>query len=1339
MAEFRALFVGIKQYKNEKITNFATVIDNDFANLSASLQGIGFQQPEIISTDDPDFVTGNEFKFGVREFFQKTKTPDTLVIYITGHGLHVDNKDYLLLSRAKPSVPEGLLDDCLELDFIDYLRNSTAKNVIVMIDACREAIDYGTKSVKPFLWNKAKVEKVGLQNYLTLYACSPGELANYQTEEQGGYSFFTRAFCSALNAKNYKLRDILDHTNSELDDMVKRLGRSSQSVNFTTDSGDTSFLDIVIGDVAKLASHQNQYSSWQKSVISSELWQFGNITESNDIEAFRTAVDSIVSACWQQYQQAQSVLPDNPWFDSKLPIRVLNRNCLLLQRIKNDFKPTQSELLILLVAPFVREALIAKELQHYASVDIRRLQDEGKTADVYSSRFQQALKANEALTRKCQSLLDRGQDTDFYAVVYWLVYKAVKRNPLLWQLADDTLLKQAFVELDDNIPHIAETLTATRAIEFARIIFSDPERIEMSDRAHAFQDIVQCGGELPEKSVKEKALAYLALLSGRLAIDSNQLPDLLVDHIGLTEVLTPVQIIKATNKVSWQAVNHSLDLKLSCEHQAIDMALLEHIQQANMVLDTLHSKTKNNSRLNEGLKTLPPRLTSDALTAKVIDKEPVYQKPHIHFRLAQQQVQQLLMGTQLYGDANLAIRELYQNALDACRYRQARLQYIKATHANSELLNQWQPQITFTQQVDEQGRAYVECEDTGIGMGMRELSGCFAQAGRRFHDTPEFLEEQASWREHDIELYPNSQFGVGVFSYFMLADEIEITTTRMDKQGKLSHTIEARVSSAGSLFRVVEKPHQGTAGTCIKLILKPNIAEKLSTFETLTELLWIADFPTKVTEADNSEGNQDSDKVNRKQSERIKEFNWQPQQLYIPSSVAAKVVKTANKNFWWYKAVDNDSYTSRSEYSHDQAAILCDGLLTKTHSNFFGTLINLTAKHYPKLTVDRKRTVNDIDYSHWQQVAIKQIPPLIDAKFIDYDYLFRMNGSRYERAFNVIFELTLALFEAKMVIPIALRKEGFYREEFDHIVDINFSHYGLSQNDLELFENITCNDEENNKFRESIIRELEHIEEKLKYIVDSKCVIKARHHRFIQWHELISSKLKQPNSITKQFPEVYESISKHYLSKITCLPIYEWMEVIPRGQLSLKQLLAISEYNGFSIQRNVYLINRDAKHLYQTPNIDCVDDLYGNNLTVLALDNHDKVTLKGLALAAVVNETTIAQVLDHCQTLFQAKLLSFNQAIKNDILHYQFDEQDVYLIRKIFRFYWNNLPHSVEALNHYLSAKLEFHYTKLEEYEQYYLSNTTKKVTDLKIRLQRFLDIGLTLDFELDELDKNLI
>ncbi|MFD0854338.1 hypothetical protein ACFQ07_19020, partial [Actinomadura adrarensis] len=222
------------------------------------------------------------------------------------------------------------------------------------------------------------------------------------------------------------------------------------------------------------------------------------------------------------------------------------------------------------------------------------------------------------------------------------------------------------------------------------------------------------------------------------------------------------------------------------------------------------------------------------------DDQPLFQGAS-RFRLDERRVQDLLMGEQLYQDRGLAIRELYQNALDACRYRRARLAYLTR---RGDWADDWTGRIQFTQGT-ENGRAYLECRDNGVGMTEAVLTEVFAQAGARFTDLSDFLAEAAEWKNADppVQLYANSRFGIGVLSYFMIADEIEVITRPMGRGQAPQPTLKVSIFGPGHLFRIRELPQDRLPGTTIKLYLRdPDSAP--SCVEELRGLLGIAEFAT---------------------------------------------------------------------------------------------------------------------------------------------------------------------------------------------------------------------------------------------------------------------------------------------------------------------------------------------------------------------------------------------------------------------------------------------------------------------------------------------------------------
>ncbi|MFD0429518.1 hypothetical protein ACFQ60_23070 [Streptomyces zhihengii] len=226
----------------------------------------------------------------------------------------------------------------------------------------------------------------------------------------------------------------------------------------------------------------------------------------------------------------------------------------------------------------------------------------------------------------------------------------------------------------------------------------------------------------------------------------------------------------------------------------------------------------------------------------------VYESTDLRFRLADDRIQELLMGEELYGDPALAIRELYQNALDACRYRDARTAYLRRTAHG--FTGRWEGRIDFVQG-EEGGRPYIQCTDNGIGMGERELREVFSHAGMRFADLPEYIDELAAWQAEGIELHPNSRFGIGVLSYFMLADDLQVTTCRLDREGHPGNRLRVDIAGPGALFRIQDLGRGHEAGTTVRLWLRdPDTA--VSAKEVLRRLLWISDY--RVTAGDTGAG-----------------------------------------------------------------------------------------------------------------------------------------------------------------------------------------------------------------------------------------------------------------------------------------------------------------------------------------------------------------------------------------------------------------------------------------------------------------------------------------------------
>lgn len=169
------------------------------------------------------------------------------------------------------------------------------------------------------------------------------------------------------------------------------------------------------------------------------------------------------------------------------------------------------------------------------------------------------------------------------------------------------------------------------------------------------------------------------------------------------------------------------------------------------------------------------------------------------FQLDYDRIVTLLMGTELWGDPAVVFRELLQNALDACYHRKALSTKLGPTYA---------PKICFATKHRWDGsrdEMVLTCEDNGAGMDQHIIENFLMRIGRSYYRSREF-------RQQNLDFHPISQFGLGVMSYFMLADSVRIDTQRFETSNSRKQPLSVEVSSAGRyvVIRPTDQPREGT-------------------------------------------------------------------------------------------------------------------------------------------------------------------------------------------------------------------------------------------------------------------------------------------------------------------------------------------------------------------------------------------------------------------------------------------------------------------------------------------------------------------------------------------------
>ncbi|HEX8065263.1 MAG TPA: caspase family protein [Thermoleophilaceae bacterium] len=908
-----ALLIGIEKYTSDDFGDLPTV-PLDLERLKEVLEMSSYEVDVRTEGLGPDQIDGHLTAFLTRPEAEGA----TVVIYLSGHGLHVEGNDYLVPASAYSRMHvESNTQLLVNTDLRSKLQGSKASLVVLFVDACRENVKSDRKAVATPAYGAHLAEKHH-PRLVTVFGCEPHGYCHFREKELNA-SIFAEALCKSFHPGTdaRTVRGVIEAAGRQVEELVAHyLPGREQRVN-------RSYETSVSADVLDREICAGTPDPWAAAVEESPLWK--RSTEEPDPELVRAVTDTARSA-WRLRDTALEARAD-PWSDRNFPIRCLENATLLLGP---EVQLHPAEVAMLVAAPFVREAMFATGILHFLPGD----------RDDTSSEVREQVDAACQLFPRLDAKRRRLPSEESHAVKSWLIHRAILRRVELWEDPKLGALTERLGRTVD-VPIKAKTTgrqlqalamhVAAGRDELQRESDSDRPELEPSYK------IVRTDGR--QIVLRSKALAALLALAGQLAVDPRLLSDVVPSHLDPQEDLHPEDLMEVLDRQVFWSLDpgrRTLTLNAACPHPAIHLALQEQLGGIEELLDQAQRLREESSEdLVEPIAGLPYRIDGRGL--QPVDNDDGgkrYETPLLTFRLAHNEIRDLLMGVRLYGDPALAIRELYQNALDACRYRKARSAYRNVEYRGL---------IQF-RQGEAGGRPFIECEDNGVGMGKYELEQVFSRAGRRFVHTPEFLWERAKWRRErpDIELWPNSQFGIGVFSYFMLADEIEIATARVSRRSlEPSEVLDVHISSSGSLFRIRRIPREGHGGgTTVRLYLRaPEESESdadagtVSCIETLHNLLRYSEFDVTCEEGGKRE-------------------EWIAGRLKVPDLIDRQIVPV-RPDTWLVER---------------GGGLLADGLRTGVERA--GYVVDLRGPHQPTLSVDRT-TMESWD-EEWVQRAVRE-------------------------------------------------------------------------------------------------------------------------------------------------------------------------------------------------------------------------------------------------------------------------------------------------------------------------------------------------------------------------------
>ncbi|CAA6801465.1 MAG: MORN repeat protein [uncultured Sulfurovum sp.] len=264
-----ALLIGNNDYSFQPLDNPLNDVDGIYKTLSE----IGFKSSNITVLKNK---SQNEMKKALFEFEQKASKAEIALIYFSGHGMQVNNTNYMFpanTTATKPIHLEGLVN----LNF--FIQSaSSAKYGIVLVDACRN-----NPLVKYFQNGKHKgsTAKKGLGQVTPIagqvvigFATSAGDTAD---DGSGNMSPYARALSVRLKEKD-DIRNILGKVGNDVSGKYEQnpIYRANLASSVYLSQNKIKILKPKIEIVKKINSTSQLIVASQmkgRSIIGGKVWQ----------------------------------------------------------------------------------------------------------------------------------------------------------------------------------------------------------------------------------------------------------------------------------------------------------------------------------------------------------------------------------------------------------------------------------------------------------------------------------------------------------------------------------------------------------------------------------------------------------------------------------------------------------------------------------------------------------------------------------------------------------------------------------------------------------------------------------------------------------------------------------------------------------------------------------------------------------------------------------------------------------------------------------------------------------------------------------------------------------
>lgn len=364
-------------------------------------------------------------------------------------------------------------------------------------------------------------------------------------------------------------------------------------------------------------------------------------------------------------------------------------------------------------------------------------------------------------------------------------------------------------------------------------------------------------------------VGLLLRLADVLDFDGKRTPSILFSHLYVRHPVSLNEWNKHRAVEAWEINSDIIQFNAKCSHPAIEASIHDfcdlidrELSVCNNIISSLNDFNSSKNR-NIEIK-FPFKVNREKIqTKRNIKNKPIYIYRNTQFNLSKKQVIDLLMGTKLYGNSEVALRELLQNSIDACLLRRAQ---------EKKWGNSYSPEIS-VKYYKQDGDFVLEVDDNGTGMDQYIIDNYYSKVGSSFYKSKDFYNLKS---ESKADFSPTSRFGIGILSCFMVTDTLWVDTKRVYAPHKSSDPLNITVEGQDSIFLIKEGKRE-TPGTTTRLFLREkNPWERLSEDEFLKSVETIIPNPPFKINIETSSHKKTRDENSFKDvvASSLKDFSW---------------------------------------------------------------------------------------------------------------------------------------------------------------------------------------------------------------------------------------------------------------------------------------------------------------------------------------------------------------------------------------------------------------------------------------------------------------------------------